>query len=570
MSVLTITSLAFTGEHRGVSISYTQGSTLRCYRMERTAIGKEPIEEYLGHTGVYVLYNETDVYVGEATNVFNRLKSHNKTKDFWTDVLCFTTIDHSIDQGDAKYLEARLIKMANAAGRYNVHNSKEETVHKSTEIKRLTRESLLQLIVQFGEFFNMQISVPAEATAAPVEESVVTITPTATVTETVTEPAPTPVQELKVTDLVLTSPHYTLYENARVAIDNMKPLPLDILRDQLKHVTVTEDSKVLVLNSMEHAFALSQCYGVPHENITIQTANPAFARIAVKAKFKVYNATNLLDCPDMKFDIVIGNPPYQEDNGKSVGGKSIWHKFVSLAFDSCKDGGYVSLVHPGSWRGGSGMFKEVKSLLTKYNTSYINMNSKPQGEKVFGAGTSFDYYVSQKVITDNDTILVGFDKDETLTTNLKDWGYVPASQFNLGRKLIAKAGQEKQELLHDWAAYDSRTLKEEQSAEYCHPILYRLRQDGPRIMYTNTTEPGHFGVSKVVMCTGGTSVINDKEGKYGLSQFCYAFVCEPDECDDLYNFITSLEVKAFFKENQTGIDFYDRKILANFVKDFWK
>ena len=519
MSVLTITSLAFTGEHRGVSISYTQGSTLRCYRMERTAIGKEPIEEYLAHTGVYILYNETDVYVGEATNVFNRLKSHNKTKPFWTDVLCFTTIDHSIDQGDAKYLEARLIKMANAAGRYTVHNSKEETVHKSTEIKRLTRESLLQLVVQFGEFFNMQISVPAEAKAVPVEESVVTITPTATVTETTA----TPVQELKVTDHVLTSPHYTLYENARVAIDNMTPLPLDILRDQLKHVNVTEDANVLVLNSLEHAFALSQCYGVPHENITIQTNNPAFARIAVKAKFKVYNATNLLDCPAMEFDIVIGNPPYQEDNGKSVGGKSIWHKFVRIAFDVCKDGGYVSLVHPGSWRGGSGMFKEVKDLLTMYNTTYVNMNNDQQGLKVFGAGTSFDYYVTQKTTKSNNTKLVGFDESESIVANLADWGYIPASEFSVGRELIAKHGEETHTFIQERSAYgsDKPHVQDEKTDEFCYPVLYRLRQDGQRMMYSNTQDNGMYGVSKVVMCTGsGPNVFADPAGKYGLSKIC--------------------------------------------------
>ncbi len=51
----------------------------------------------------------------------------------------------------------------------------------------------------------------------------------------------------------------------------------------------------------------------------------------------------------MKFDIVVGNPPYQE-TVDSAAGVPIWHEFVDLSLNVTVDGGDVALVHPWGWR----------------------------------------------------------------------------------------------------------------------------------------------------------------------------------------------------------------------------
>lgn len=49
----------------------------------------------------------------------------------------------------------------------------------------------------------------------------------------------------------------------------------------------------------------------------------------------------------MKFDVVIGNPPYQSGNGEKGGKHSLWRKFVKQGFNLVKKNGYVAMVCPG-------------------------------------------------------------------------------------------------------------------------------------------------------------------------------------------------------------------------------
>jgi hypothetical protein len=51
------------------------------------------------------------------------------------------------------------------------------------------------------------------------------------------------------------------------------------------------------------------------------------------------------DWGDMKFDVIVGNPPYQ--NGNEKGGKSsLWRRFVSRAWDLVATNGYMAMVVP--------------------------------------------------------------------------------------------------------------------------------------------------------------------------------------------------------------------------------
>lgn len=87
--------------------------------------------EELQRTGVYVLVGldpqtgADRVYIGEADDVFERLKAHDNdiTKDFWTRAVTITSKDFNLTKAHGRHLESRLIELAHAAGRAKVSNS---------------------------------------------------------------------------------------------------------------------------------------------------------------------------------------------------------------------------------------------------------------------------------------------------------------------------------------------------------------------------------------------------------------------------------------------------------------
>ncbi len=85
-------------------------------------------EEYT-RPGVYVLLGPTlasatqnRVYVGEADQLRARIDSQVKTKDFWTQVVAFTSKDANLNKAHVRYLEARLIGLAGKAKRADLEN----------------------------------------------------------------------------------------------------------------------------------------------------------------------------------------------------------------------------------------------------------------------------------------------------------------------------------------------------------------------------------------------------------------------------------------------------------------
>jgi hypothetical protein len=87
--------------------------------------------EELKRTGIYFLIgsdpkdpSQEIVYIGETDNIWNRLAQHNKAadKDFWEKTVIITSKDENLTKAHGRYLESRLILIANQAKRAKVMN----------------------------------------------------------------------------------------------------------------------------------------------------------------------------------------------------------------------------------------------------------------------------------------------------------------------------------------------------------------------------------------------------------------------------------------------------------------
>lgn len=79
--------------------------------------------------GVYFLFGldehgNDSVYIGESENVFERLAQHvsDPKKDFWEEVVFFTSKDENLTKAHVKFLESKLTLLAKNANRYKVLN----------------------------------------------------------------------------------------------------------------------------------------------------------------------------------------------------------------------------------------------------------------------------------------------------------------------------------------------------------------------------------------------------------------------------------------------------------------
>lgn len=120
------------------------------YKLPRTEIDNCDDRDDLKQCGVYFLFGTSDetgeplVYIGQAGarknggGVLGRLQEHkrNSDKDYWSEVVIFTTSNNALGATEISYLENMFCKLAHTANRYIVKNANEPTQGNITEEKR--------------------------------------------------------------------------------------------------------------------------------------------------------------------------------------------------------------------------------------------------------------------------------------------------------------------------------------------------------------------------------------------------------------------------------------------------
>ena len=100
--------------------------------------------------GVYFLFearlgdSKPSAYIGESESVSERLLNHDRKKDFWNDVVIFSSKDDNLNKSHIKYLESRLESLAKTADRYKLENSNTPTLSSLSRADRDSMEELLE------------------------------------------------------------------------------------------------------------------------------------------------------------------------------------------------------------------------------------------------------------------------------------------------------------------------------------------------------------------------------------------------------------------------------------------
>ena len=128
--------------------------TGKAYKIPRLKLKESSDREELKRPGVYMLFGKSEdekkmVYIGEAENIFDRLKTHlnDTSKDYWTEVILFISKDNYLNKAHIKYLESRLYDLAKNANRYELDNANRPTKSNISESDTAEMEEFLMNVI---------------------------------------------------------------------------------------------------------------------------------------------------------------------------------------------------------------------------------------------------------------------------------------------------------------------------------------------------------------------------------------------------------------------------------------
>ena len=118
--------------------------------------------------GIYLLWGddpESDggklTYVGEGDKIWDRISSHNRQKDFWTNVIGITTSTGEVDisKSHVRYLEALTIKQIDHVGRARLDQNK-PTPPQINESMRISMETFFDKMKRVLPILGYQFLTP--------------------------------------------------------------------------------------------------------------------------------------------------------------------------------------------------------------------------------------------------------------------------------------------------------------------------------------------------------------------------------------------------------------------------
>lgn len=143
-------------------------------------------------------------------------------------------------------------------------------------------------------------------------------------------------------------------------------------------------NSILVLNALNGILPLALREAFPGAKIVCGEAFPFFEAHLKGLGFEALPYQTI----DMKFDLVIGNPPYQLTTSKKL-----WPDFVQFALDHVQPGGYVNLIVPSTWLESNG--SAYKNIRTRLTTQHNLLSVSRDANQHFSVGQDICVFLSR-------------------------------------------------------------------------------------------------------------------------------------------------------------------------------
>lgn len=271
-----------------------------------------------------------------------------------------------------------------------------------------------------------------------------------------------------------------------------------------------------------------------------------------------------------RFDIIIGNPPFNSNSVGAYGKRDLWDKFVLKSIEILNKDGFLVFVHPPKWRMPE---SKIFKVFQKNNLIYLEIHSKKDGEKVFGAVTRYDFYCLQKTCYNGITKVVD-ELGNCVDIDITKWDWLPNYEFKNIGNIISKDKKNVCQIIYDRSKYgnEKKWMSKEKNQEYHLPCVYGMYRDGTFSVLYSSKDEGHFGESKLILGIGEILYpLIDYNGEYGLTNNVFAIKCNNlEELKKIKTAIESEKFKKIIKATKWNNFQTNYKMFKYFKVDFWK
>lgn len=328
-------------------------------------------------------------------------------------------------------------------------------------------------------------------------------------------------------------------------------------KDRKKHII----EKMLYMSELnkKNVYVLRQIFDIKNEyKINIYEGDTL--KIDVSKEF---------DCKN--FNIIIGNPPYQDAG--ATGDNKLYLSFIKKSLELLKENGQLLFITPSNVKNYlTSQDKNREYIDNLYDIKYLSINTTNHHFK--NIGSTFAYFVINKTIVETTNTQVEFlrnnqiEKDSIKITK----GFnLPLCCSSLDISIVNKVSNliENKHTTFDIkkASYkvkdklklqrirkehiSSGKVSKVENEKFKHKIINKITKTlpFPGEFYYYDNKMIDYGKGKIIMCTGGyLSPGYDKDGIYNLSDNMIYMLCDTEKEYNAFNIIINSKLISYLNQ----------------------